>query len=243
MALNPRSTRKAFKPSPYNTHRNSRGLPRWLILLVLGILIGSGGVILLQTSYGPKRLTVLESEKLTSDFTALTLKEQTQHNTITTLNSQIKSTKTASEQLIAEAQNEVMALKKQIEPTEQTLKAFRQALADNMRFEPVAISADTFTQSKQQASINFQLLFLQDPKDQTAFQGTADITFEGRYANGRAGAIKTDLLPLDVNAHQLIEGGLEFPAGFVATKGTVRVYKLDSKRALGWRTFNIKQIP
>jgi hypothetical protein len=243
MALNPRSTRKAFKPSPYHTHRNSRGLPRWLILLVLGILIGSGGVILLQTSYGPKRLTVLESEKLTSDFTTLTLKEQTQQNTITTLTGQLKSSQTASEALIAEAQNEILKLKKQIEPAEQTLTAFKQALAANLKFEPVAISADTFTQSKQQASINFQLLFVQDPKDKTDFEGSADITFEGRYPNGRAGAIKTPLLPLLVNSHQLVQGGLEFPAGFIATKGTVRVYKRDSTRALGWRTFNIEQVP
>lgn len=55
------SRRQVFKPSPYDTRRRSRRLPRWFILLVLGIILGAGGVLILQASYGPKRLTVLES--------------------------------------------------------------------------------------------------------------------------------------------------------------------------------------
>jgi hypothetical protein len=243
MALTPRSSRKAFKPSPYHTHRNSRGLPRWLILLVLGMLLGSGGVILLQASYGPKRLTALESEKLTSDFTTLVVKDQTQQNTISTLTTQLKSSQDASEQLIQAAQNEILTLKQKIEPIEQTLKVFKNALAAGMRFEPVGIAGDQFTQSKQQASIGYELLLLQSPEADSEFKGSADITFEGRYPNGRAGAIKTPMLPLQIASHQLVAGNFEFPPGFIASKGTIRVYKPDSNRALSWRTFNVKQVP
>ncbi len=243
MALNTRNTRIAFKPSPYHSHRNSRGLPRWLILLVLGILLGSGGVILLQTSYGPKRLTILESEKLTSDYTALLVKDQTQQNTIISLTSQLKSSQEASEQLLQAAQNEILTLKQQLEPTQQSLKIFKSALAANMRLEPVGIASERFKQSKQQSSINYELLLLQATDTKSTFNGSADITFEGTYPNGRAGAIKSPMLPLQIESYQLVQGSLEFPPGFTASKGTVRVYKPDSNRALGWRTFNVEQVP
>jgi hypothetical protein len=243
MALNPRSTRKAFKPSPYHSHRNSRGLPRWLILLVLGMLLGSGGVILLQASYGPKRLTVLESEKLTSDYTSLLVRDQTQQNTILTLTAQLKSSQGASEQAMQIAQSEILTLKQQVEPAEQSLKIFKRVLAASMRFEPVGIAGDQFTQSKQKTALNYELLLLQATDAKSDFNGTADITFEGTYPNGRAGAIKTSALPLKIASYQLVQGSLEFPPGFIATKGTIRVYKPDSNRALGWRTFNVQQVP
>jgi len=209
----------------------------------LGILLGSGGVILLQASYGPKRLTVLESEKLTSHYTALLVKDQTQQNTITALTLQLRSSQDESEQVIQAAKNEILTLKLKIEPTEQSLKIFKRALADNMRFESVGIIGDQFIQSKLQASLSYQLLLLQADDAKSEFKGSADITFEGKYPNGRAGAIKTSMLPLQIASYQLVKGDLEFPPGFVATKGTVRVYKPDSQRALGWRTFNIEQVP
>lgn len=241
MALTPLSSRKAFKPSPYHSHRNSRGLPRWLILLVLGILLGGGGVIVLQASYGPKRLTVLESEKLTSELTTLNSKYQTLQNDFVVLNSQLENSKKASEQVIQTARDELAAIQKRLEPTEQSLLVFQKALTNSMSFDPIGIVSDQLTQSTSKPLLNYQILLLQRFDSKTAFNGQAEITFEGTYPNGRAGAVKTPMLELNVVSHQILQGTLDLPPGFTASKGTIRVFKSHNSRAVGWRTFSVQK--
>jgi len=53
MALFGSSNRNTFKPTPYGATRKKRRIPRWLILMLTGIVLGAGGVLFVQTSYGP----------------------------------------------------------------------------------------------------------------------------------------------------------------------------------------------
>src|SRR5690606_30729610 len=70
------SKRPAFKPTPYGYTRQRRGVPRWLVLLVSGIVLGAGGVVFLQRSYGPPRLTAEQSEQLRMDLNSANLEKQ-----------------------------------------------------------------------------------------------------------------------------------------------------------------------
>ncbi|SUV85278.1 inner membrane protein [Bordetella pertussis] len=51
-------------------------MPRWLVLLLVGIALGAGGVLFLQTNYGPQRLTVEQSEQLHTELSAANLERQ-----------------------------------------------------------------------------------------------------------------------------------------------------------------------
>src|SRR5699024_5491842 len=59
--------RHVFKPTAYGTRRQRR-IPRWLVLLFSGIILGAGGLLFLQKSYGPTRLTAEQSEQLQHDL-------------------------------------------------------------------------------------------------------------------------------------------------------------------------------
>src|SRR5690625_4132857 len=71
-----RSRKPAFKPSAYGYTRRKRRIPRWLVLMLVGVIIGVGGVLFVQESYGPARLTVEESERLHFDLNAATSEVQ-----------------------------------------------------------------------------------------------------------------------------------------------------------------------
>src|SRR5690625_7433475 len=71
-----RSRKPAFRPSAYGYSRRKRRIPRWLMLMIVGIVIGVGGVLFVQESYGPARLTVAESERLHFDLNAATSEVQ-----------------------------------------------------------------------------------------------------------------------------------------------------------------------
>jgi hypothetical protein len=56
-----------FKPvafDPYGRKRRARGVPRWLVLLLLGIAAGAGGVIVVQERLMAPRLSASESQAL-----------------------------------------------------------------------------------------------------------------------------------------------------------------------------------
>jgi len=57
--------RPILKPSVYETcSRRARRAPRWLVLLLFGVVVGAGDLLLLQSSYGPQRLTVMASQRV-----------------------------------------------------------------------------------------------------------------------------------------------------------------------------------
>src|SRR3546814_2830463 len=62
------SKQNVFKPMPYGSTRRTRRIPRWLVLILTGIVLGAGGLLFLQKSYGPTRLTVEQSEQLHYDL-------------------------------------------------------------------------------------------------------------------------------------------------------------------------------
>ena len=67
-----RSSNRAFKPSVYETgRRRKRGMPRWLVILFTGVIIGAGGYWFLQTNYGATRITVEESHQLNQQIIQL----------------------------------------------------------------------------------------------------------------------------------------------------------------------------
>lgn len=62
------SKRPAFKPTAYGYSRRKRRIPRWLVLMLTGVVMGVGGLLFIQTSYGPTRLTTEQSEQLHFDL-------------------------------------------------------------------------------------------------------------------------------------------------------------------------------
>ena len=70
------SKRSVFKPTAYGNSRRPRRIPRWLVLMLTGVVLGSGGLLFLQKNYGPPRLTIEQSEQLHNDINSTNLDKQ-----------------------------------------------------------------------------------------------------------------------------------------------------------------------
>jgi uncharacterized protein HemX len=103
MALFSSSKRPVFKPSPYETGKRRHRMPRWLAQMLFGAIIGAAGWYFLQNSYGPKRLTVTESQQLTQELNAARLEAQRLRDELDALNSEHSSVRTDAEQWQARA--------------------------------------------------------------------------------------------------------------------------------------------
>lgn len=89
---------QVFKPSIYQPGRRSRRLPRWLVLLGIGIAAGAGGVVFLQTNYGPPHLSTEQSEQVRSELNAATLERQRLQAQIDDLQRQLAASRAAQPQ-------------------------------------------------------------------------------------------------------------------------------------------------
>src|SRR5690606_30583856 len=82
-----------------------RRMPPWVGILFTGIIIGAGGYWFLQTNYGPKRLSLDESNKLTTEVTSLSTDRQQ-------LRSQLESVTQQRDSLQKELQTQAETLNK-----------------------------------------------------------------------------------------------------------------------------------
>ena len=233
------SRRHVFKPSPYETRRRSRRLPRWFVLLVVGILLGGGGVLILQASYGPKRLTIAESQTLTDSLAALSLERQQLQTKVTALERDLKNDKFQAEQNIESLKKTVDELTTQLKPVRDEIALFMQAATTNLNFDPIGLSSVSLVQPRNSAELAYHMLLVQKDANQPVFDGRVELTFEGRYPNGRAGSIRALVLPINLGHYQHLIGDVELPNGFQADRGTLRVFQGESTRALSFRTYNV----
>jgi hypothetical protein len=104
MGMLGQSGRPVFKPSVYQPGRHNRRLPRGLGLLLIGIALGAGGVLFLQTNYGPPRLSTEQSEQVRSELNAATLERQRLQTQIDDLQRQLEASHAAAAAAAAPAE-------------------------------------------------------------------------------------------------------------------------------------------
>src|SRR5699024_4686842 len=88
MALFRSRQHNVFQPTSYGYSRRKRRIPRWLVLILTGVVLGAGGLLFLQKSYGPTRLTAEESRELHESLNSSNMEiqrlesqlEQTRHD-------------------------------------------------------------------------------------------------------------------------------------------------------------------
>lgn len=241
MGLFGRSRRQVFKPSPYDTRRRGKKLPRWFILLVVGILIGSGGTLILQASYGPKRLTALESQRLTDDLAAVSLERQQLQADLTELQRQLETGKSDAQKTISELRAEISTLTERMQPLRDEVTLFTKALTAGVKFDPIGITGASFNQAPGSDKLQYQVVLVQKDDQQPAYEGRIEVTFEGRYPNGRAGSVKALVLPFTLKHYQHLSGSIEIPNALQAARATLRVYQADGNKALSYRTYTVER--
>ena len=201
MGIFGRSHKPVFKPSLYQPGKRSRRLPRWLVLLLIGIGLGAGGVLFLQANYGPQRLTVEQSEQLHTELSAANMERQRLQSQLDEAITQRDSNKSSHEQLSAD----LAAARSQLDTLRQELVLFQDAVPPDPRGGDIGVRSARFK------------------REPGALEGTVEITVDGNFANGRRDRITPDALPLKLTRYDHSVGKLPLPEGFTPRSVTIRV--------------------
>lgn len=193
-------------------------MPRWLVLLLAGIVLGAGGVLFLQTNYGPQRLTVEQSEQLHSELSAANLDRQRLQGQLEEVTQQRNAARATHEKLTAD----LAQSRQQIQELNKDLALFQDAIPPDPRGGPIGVRSATLARAPGQ--LNYQVLIMRD-KDTTGvpFKGSVQFAVAGRYPNGREGSVTPDALPLSLDRFENLTGTLQLPDGFIATAVTIKV--------------------
>lgn len=241
MVIRVQAKRAVFKPSPYETSRRSRGLPRWLVLLLIGVLLGVGGVLFIQTSYGPKQLSILESQKLISDMNSVTLERQRLQSQVDELTQKLESERNESTQIRKTLEEELSKLQAVLTPLKDQLNLFAQTLPFDPKYGTVGISTAQFIQGKNGGKLSYLVWVMQEKADRPVFTGKLVLAFEGRHADGRNETITINPIPLSIGHYQHVTGQADLPEGFIARRVSVKVMDAEGKKQMTWRVMQVQQ--
>jgi hypothetical protein len=240
MVIRVQAKRAIFKPAPYDTRRGSRGLPGWLILFIVGILLGGGGVLFLQASYGEKRLSLAETQKLTEELKTVTVEKQSLQKQFDIVQKSLDNIQKEHDQQVNELQNKLSTAESLIGPLREQLNLFAKTLPFDPRYGPVGVSTSLFTQERKTGKISYLVWLMQENAQRPQFKGWLELSFEGRYANGRVQTISIPRIEITLNHYLHVNGTADLPEGFVVTRANAKILSEDGKRQVTWRILPVQ---
>ncbi len=227
------SKRRVFQPTAYGNTRRARRIPRWLVLMLSGIVLGAGGLLFLQKSYGPTRLTVEQSEQLHYDLNSSNMDKQR-------LQSQFNQQAHDLKQSTATVQEQAAQLKKaqeQVAKLTTEIQLFANAMPPDPRGTSPGIRAASFT--SEDGQLQYQILVMQDQGKTETFTGEMELVVAGRYANRKSGSIDLPPFAIELQQYSHVGGAAPLPEGFTPRQVTIKVTEQGSKKLAATRTIRV----
>src|SRR5699024_6176139 len=170
--------RHVFRPTAYGSRRRRR-IPRWLVLLVSGVILGAGGLLFLQKSYGPTRLTLEQSEQLQFDLNSANIDKQRLETELGRKERELAEVQTELDQ----TESRLARVEGRMATVDEDLQVLADAIPPDPRGTSPGVRAATFTNNE--GKLDYSILIMQDKdKMDEPFQGNIDFVIAGQYSNG-----------------------------------------------------------
>ncbi len=226
-----RSKPVAFEP--YGRRRARGRPPRWLVLLLVGIVAGASGVVVVQQRYLPPRLSPAASAELRSELAAA--------NTARAgFESQLAQTLQRLDAALAERTKLADAMASS-RPTLDGLRDDLTAVIDTLPADPrggtVEIRAARF--AVKNGALAYDLVLTHERSAARPLAASVRFGIAGETARGTPGSFSAPPVVATLGARQVLRGSLAMPAGFDARQATVQIVDVSGK-ALGMRVLLVK---
>jgi len=211
-----RSKPVVFEPHGYRRGRSWK-IPRWLLILLLGIALGVGGVLYVQEEYGPPRLTAAESQRLQATL------EQTESER-QRLQDELGSTTRKLEAALAEGKSlsgQLAESRASVESLKQDIDLFVQALPPDPRGGPTEIRAARF--STNGGKLDYHVVVTRERPTAKPYQGVMQFVVAGTRPGGSETHITLDPIEVTLPTYVHLRGSLPLPDGITPRETTVRI--------------------
>jgi len=200
-------------------------MPRWLVLLFGGIVLGAGGVLFLQANYGPQRLTTEQSEQLHGELSAANLERQR----LQTQLDETRGQRDANQATQQQQTTDLAQARARIEALTQEIAIFQNAVPADPRGGDIGVRWGEFRQT-QPGQLAYQTLIMREKSGGAAFQGNVTLEVTGNYKNGRQDSVSSQPIAITLDRYTHAQGTMALPDGFSARAVTIRVTDPQSRQ-------------
>ena len=216
---------------PYRRRRSGWRLPRWLVLLLLGMAAGAAGVLYAQQRYLPPRLSADESERLLAQAMRAEAEQQRLQRELAALAQKFDAASQRAQRSDAEA----TAGRSALEKARADLATLVTALPPDPRGGEVEVRAARFSATAGQLAYELVLTRRQAARP---MDGLLKLVVAGA-ANGRETTVALQPVAVSVGAHEVVQGSARLPDDFTPKQTTVQVLARADGRSLGMRVLRV----
>lgn len=217
----------------YGRRRSRWHMPRWLLLLLSGLVAGAAAVLVVQERYLPPRLSVGASAELRNAFARADAERLRLRAELDASNLRLQTT-LAEKSNVAE---ELSAARLSTTRLRDDLASVVSALPPDPRNGTVAVRAGRFTAKG--GLLHYDLVLSRDRAGGKPMSGTLQLLVAGESLRGTPTTISAQAIPLLVGHHEVVRGSLPLPEGFKPRQTTVQVLDQPAGRQLGMRVLLI----
>jgi hypothetical protein len=219
---------------PYGRRKQRCGLPRWLVLLLVGTAVGVGGVIFVQERYLPPRLSASASAELRQTLALAETERDRLQKELTTTTARL------SESLAAKK-----ALDDELSGSRQTIASLREdvasvlaALPPDPRGGAVEVRAGRF--SVDGGKLTYDVMLSRERAGSKPFNGVMQLVVAGDSPRGSNTTIALKPVAVSVGHYQSLRGSLPLPQDFKPNQTTIRVLDRVDGNQHGMRVMLVK---
>lgn len=226
-----------FKPVSFDPHARRRTrwhVPRWLVLLLLGIAFGAAGVVFVQERFLPPRLSADAGDKLRSAFEQADAERLRLQAALGDVTKQLETAVADKQRASAElAVGRAMA-----ERLRDDMTAVIDSLPPDPRGGSVEVRAGRF--AAKGGALGYDVLLTRERQTAKPLTGVMQLILAGESARGGETTISLKPVELSIGSHAIVRGSQPLPAGFQPRQATVQVLDRAGGNALGMRVLLVK---
>ncbi|HET7792035.1 MAG TPA: hypothetical protein VFL64_01515 [Rhizobacter sp.] len=218
----------------YGSRRKRGRPPRWLVLLLSGMIVGAVGVVVVQERYLPPRLSAAQSTELRADFEAADTER-------TRLKQQLADTDKKLSAALADKKSltdELAGSRNTIEELRADVGAIVASLPPDPRGGGVEVRAGRFTTKG--GMLVYDVVLTRERSGGKPFTGVMQLTVAGQSARGPDTTVALKPVVLALTGHEVVRGSQALPEGFKPRETTVQVLDRPAGKPLGMRVMLVK---
>lgn len=224
---------KAVLFDPYGRRGSRWRLPRWLVLLLAGILAGAAGVLFVQQRYLPPRLSIEESTALRQAYEQAEAERSRLAAELDKTSAQLRTTLAERETLQAE-----LADSRTLAGDLRADLAFAiDALPPDPRDGQVAVRSARFEVDK--GMLSYRVALSRPRGGRASIPGVMQLVVAGASPDGGERTVALQPVKLDIGRYEVLRGQVPLPTGFQPRQATIKMLDGDASRQLGMRVLRL----
>lgn len=219
---------------PHGGRRSRTRVPRWLVLLLVGIALGAGGVIYVQENHMPPRLSAHAAAQLRGAFDKAEAERQR-------LAGELAEATRKLESIVAERNGlagELAAARSSAARLREDVASLVAALPPDPRGGEVEVRAASF--EARNGRLEYDVILSRERAGAKPMAAVMQLVVEGESAPGAGKSVNLEPVSVSIAGHAALRGNLPLPEGFKPRQATVQVLDRVGGRQLGRRVLYVK---